>query len=97
MLHLRLIILSVGGDVPVDSETLLMTDFVNLKIKPIQSFKSAYRGRVYARVFIELNAHTCMRICVCTVFLKNMYPIFMVLNLPILNHKKIFGVYIPNC
>jgi hypothetical protein len=97
MLHLRLIILSVGGDVPVDSETLLVIDFVNLKIKPVQSFKNAYRDRVCVRVFIEVNAPTCMRICIYTVFLKNMYPIFMVLNLPILNHKKIFGVYIPNC
>jgi hypothetical protein len=33
-LYLRLIILSVGGDVPVDNETLLVTDFVNIKIKP---------------------------------------------------------------
>jgi hypothetical protein len=70
MLHLRLIILSVGGDVPVNSETLLVIDFVNLKIKPVQSFKSAYRGRVRVRVLIEVNAHTCMRICIYTVFLK---------------------------
>jgi hypothetical protein len=34
VLHLQLIILSVGGDVPIDSETLLVTDFMNLKIKP---------------------------------------------------------------
>jgi hypothetical protein len=33
MLYLRLIILSVGGDVPVDSETFLVTNFINLKIK----------------------------------------------------------------
>jgi hypothetical protein len=33
-------------DVPVDSETLLMTDFVNLKIKPAQSFKNAHRDRM---------------------------------------------------
>jgi hypothetical protein len=44
VLYLRLIILSVGGDVPVDSETLLVTDFVNLKIKPTQSFGGAHRG-----------------------------------------------------
>jgi hypothetical protein len=43
VLHLRLIILSVGEDVPVDSETLLVTDFMNLKIKLAQSFKSAHR------------------------------------------------------
>jgi hypothetical protein len=36
----------MGGDVPVDSDTLLMTDFVNLKIKSAQSFEGAHRGRV---------------------------------------------------
>jgi hypothetical protein len=44
MLHLRLIILSVRGDVLVDSKSLLVTDFVNLKIKSVQSFKSIYRS-----------------------------------------------------
>jgi hypothetical protein len=43
-LYLRLIILSMGGDVPVDSETFLLTDFIDLKIKPTQSFKCTYRG-----------------------------------------------------
>jgi hypothetical protein len=42
----------VGGDVSVDSETLLMTDFVNLKINSIQSFKSVYRDMVYVYIFI---------------------------------------------
>jgi hypothetical protein len=68
MLYLRLIILSVGGDVPVGSETLLVTDFVNLKIKPAQSFKCAHRGKVYVRVFIRMNVRTC--IYIYTVFLK---------------------------
>jgi hypothetical protein len=36
----------VGDDIPVDSETLLMTDFINLKIKPTQSFRGAHRDRV---------------------------------------------------
>jgi hypothetical protein len=70
VLHLQLIILSVGGDVPVDSEALLMTDFVNLKIKPAQYFGSAHRGRVCVRVFIGVSTHTCMSIYICTVFLK---------------------------
>jgi hypothetical protein len=52
MLHLQLIIFSVRGDVPVDSDALLVTDFVNLKIKPAQSFKDAHKGRVCMRVFI---------------------------------------------
>jgi hypothetical protein len=41
----------VGGDVLIDSETLLMTDFVNLKIKLVQSFRNIYRGRLCVRVF----------------------------------------------
>jgi hypothetical protein len=69
MLHLRLIILSVGGDVPVDSETFLVTDFVNLKIKSAQSYEGAHRGRVCVYVFIGISTRTHMSICVCTVFL----------------------------
>jgi hypothetical protein len=46
VLYLRLIIFLVGDDVFVDSETLLVTDFVNLKIKPTQSFKDAHRDGV---------------------------------------------------
>jgi hypothetical protein len=30
----------VGGDVSVDTETLLVTDFVNLNIKSVQSLKN---------------------------------------------------------
>jgi hypothetical protein len=70
VLYLRLIILSVGGDVSIDSKMTLVTDFINLKIKPAQSFRCAHRGRVCVHVFIGVSAHTCMSICVCTVFLK---------------------------
>jgi hypothetical protein len=73
MLYLRLIILSVGGDVPVDSETFLVTDFLNLKIKPAQSYEGAHRGRVCVHVFIGVSGHTCMSICVCNLFLKKLY------------------------
>jgi hypothetical protein len=75
VLHLRLIILSVGGDVPIDSEALLVTDFVNFKIKPTQSFEGAHRGRVCVRVFIGVSARTCMSICVCTVFVKKVLQV----------------------
>jgi hypothetical protein len=71
-LYLRLIIFSIGDDVLIDSETLLMTDFVNLKIKSAQSFGCAHRGRVYMRVFIEVSAHVCMSIYIYIVF-KKMY------------------------
>jgi hypothetical protein len=56
----------VRDNVLVDNEAL--TDFVNLKIKPTQSFECVYRVRVY--IFIWASAHTCMSIYVCTVFLK---------------------------
>jgi hypothetical protein len=62
----------VGDDVPIDNETFLMTDFVNLKIKPTQSFRCAHRSRVYVRVFIGMSVHICMNICVCTMFLKKL-------------------------
>jgi hypothetical protein len=67
----------VRGDVSVDSETLLMTDFVNLKIKLTQSFRDAYTSRMYIHVFIWLSDHKCMNICVCTVFLKNINLAFI--------------------
>jgi hypothetical protein len=42
----------VGGDVSVDSKMLLVTDFVNFKIKPTQSFRDAYMSRIYVCVYI---------------------------------------------
>jgi hypothetical protein len=60
----------VGDDIPVDNESLLVTDFVNLKIKSAQFFRCTHRGRVCVRVFIGVSAHMYMSICVCTVFLK---------------------------
>jgi hypothetical protein len=42
-----------GDDIPIDSEVVLMTDFVNFKIKPAQSFEGAHRDRMY--VFIVIS------------------------------------------
>jgi hypothetical protein len=47
VLYLQLIILSVICDVFVDNEMFLVTDFMNLKIKPSQSFKIAHRNKMY--------------------------------------------------
>jgi hypothetical protein len=77
VLHLRLIILSVGFDVLIDSDALLLTNFANLKIKPTQSFRGAHRGRICVCVFIEVSAHTYMSIYVCTVFLKKIKTHFL--------------------
>jgi hypothetical protein len=48
----------------------VVTDFMNLKIKPTQSFGGAHRGSVYVRVFIGMSAHTYISIYVYAVFLK---------------------------
>jgi hypothetical protein len=37
----------VRADVLIDSNVLLMTDFINLKIKSAQSFRDTYIGRMY--------------------------------------------------
>jgi hypothetical protein len=37
----------VVDDVLIDSETILVTNFVNLKIKLVQSFEYAHKDRVY--------------------------------------------------
>jgi hypothetical protein len=50
VLYLRLIILSVGGDITIDSETFLVIDFVNLKIKLAQFFGGVDIGRICMRV-----------------------------------------------
>jgi hypothetical protein len=48
----------------VDSETLLVIDFMNLKIKSTQYFKCAHRNILYVYILIELSTHTCMSTCV---------------------------------
>jgi hypothetical protein len=68
MLHLWLIIFLMGGNVSVDSDVLLVTDFVNLKIKLAQSFRVTHRGSVCVYVVIVVSAH--MSICVYIVFFK---------------------------
>jgi hypothetical protein len=70
VLHLQLIILSVRGDVPVNSEMFLVTDFMNLKIKSAQSFRDAHRDRMCVHVFIRVSAHTHINIYIYTIFLK---------------------------
>jgi hypothetical protein len=70
VLQLLLIILLVGGDVPIDNDALLVIDFANLKIKLTQSFRGTHRGRVCVHMFIGVNAHTYISIYIYTVFLK---------------------------
>jgi hypothetical protein len=60
----------VGGDISIDNETLLVTDFINLKIKLTQSFRDAHMDRMCVRVFIEMSVDTYMNICVYSVFVR---------------------------
>jgi hypothetical protein len=60
--------LIVGDDVLIDGEIFLLTDFVNLKIKPVQFFRGAYRYMVCVRVLIEMSIYMCMNIYIYTVF-----------------------------
>jgi hypothetical protein len=60
----------VGGDIPIKSDALLVTDFVNF-IKPAQSFRCDHMDRVCVHTFIKISAHTYINICIYIVFLKN--------------------------
>jgi hypothetical protein len=63
----------VRDDVSIDSKTLLVTDFMNLKIKSVQSFKCTHRDNMYVRVFIGLIL-IYIYINIYTVFLKKKCP-----------------------
>jgi hypothetical protein len=61
----------VGGGVPVDSEALLVIDFVNLKIKLTQSFGGAHRGRVCVCVDMGEYSYVYKYLCLYCVLKKN--------------------------
>jgi hypothetical protein len=54
----------VGDDASIDNEALLMTNFVNLKIKSAQSFEGVYRDRMYVYIHkdecSELYEYLCL-------------------------------------
>jgi hypothetical protein len=82
VLHLRLIILVLRDDVLIDSDALLMTDFVNLKIKPAQPFRCTHKNKVCVRVFIEVSAHVCISIYIYPVFLKKAWVFYQAVHWP---------------
>jgi hypothetical protein len=53
------------GNVFINNETFLMTDFVNLKIKLAQSFRDAHRDMMYIYVFIRLSNYIYIYIYTC--------------------------------
>jgi hypothetical protein len=52
----------VKDDVIVDNDMFLVIDFMNLKIKPAQSFGGGHRDKVCVRIFIGMSARTYMSI-----------------------------------
>jgi hypothetical protein len=60
----------VGGDVFVDSDTLVVTDFMNLKIKRAQSFRGGHKDKLRIHRGECSYIYSYMSICVSTVFLK---------------------------
>jgi hypothetical protein len=85
------------GDVPIDSKTFLVTDFVNLKIKPAQSFGDVHRGKLCMRVFIGVSTHMCMSICICTMFLKKNYVIALELVAKLQYVAGVLGFMVSSC
>jgi hypothetical protein len=61
VLYLWLIILSVIN-VVLSTVKHSLTDFMNLKIKLIQSFEGA--DKICAYIFIEVSTHTYINICI---------------------------------
>jgi hypothetical protein len=45
---------------PINNETLLMIDFVNLKIKSTQSFKCSHKNRVWVNTHIYIYKYMCL-------------------------------------
>jgi hypothetical protein len=60
----------MGDDVFIDNDTLLLTDFVNLKIKSTLSFGCVHKDMMCVHVFIWVSARMYINICICTIFLK---------------------------
>ena len=60
ILEFKGVILSVIGDLPVDSEASLVTSSILRFASPTQFFGGAHRGRVCMRAFIGMSVHSCM-------------------------------------
>jgi hypothetical protein len=58
------------GDVPVDNETLLMTNFMNLKIKVDSVFQMCSYEQYIRVIFIGVSAHMCISIYVSKKMLR---------------------------
>jgi hypothetical protein len=64
-------ILSVVGDVSVDSEVPMMTSSISRFADPTQSFRGTHRGRVCVRAFIRVRVHSYVSVSVCNWISQN--------------------------
>jgi hypothetical protein len=60
----------VGGDVPVDSETPMVTPSISGSNPPARSSECAHKGRVCMCVQRGEYMRVYVNVCVCTVFKK---------------------------
>jgi hypothetical protein len=65
----------VKGVVFIDSEVFLVTDFVNLTIKPAQFFRCGHMSRMC--VFIEVSGHVYMNIYIYIIFLTKCFQFIL--------------------
>jgi hypothetical protein len=50
----------VGGDIPVNNETSMVTSSISRLSPPTQSFGGGHRDRVCVRTFIEVSVCVCI-------------------------------------
>jgi hypothetical protein len=65
----------VEDDISIDSDTLLVTDFVNLRIKLAHSFKCAHKGKVRACVHMSECSDVYENLCLYCISHKKMFEI----------------------
>jgi hypothetical protein len=53
------------SNISIDNKIFLVIDFMNLKIKSVQSFKDSYISRLYLRMLIDVSSNICMNIFIC--------------------------------
>jgi hypothetical protein len=52
----------VKDDIFVDNDVFLMIDFINLKIKSVQSFRDVHKNNVYIYIFIRMRMRSCVMV-----------------------------------
>jgi hypothetical protein len=75
----------MGSNVPIDSETSMVTSSISRSNSPAQFFRGCHRNRVCVCAFIGVSV---LNVCVCIVFIKKMNNFFFLFC-------KIYGSLLP--